>query len=108
MHDNLFDIDSSSKVYYIQETNDERYEIFFGDGIFGQSLEDRNYITVDYIITNGEEANGISAFNFAGKLIHTHSGVEYPITSGISLLSTSIIALSISKPYNADKICSTV
>ena len=90
LHDNIFDIDSSSKVYYLQEISDERYEIFFGDGIFGQSLEDRNYITVDYIITNGEEANGISAFNFAGKLIHTHSGVEYPITSGISLLSTGL------------------
>ena len=90
LHDNIFDIDSSSKVYYLQEISDERYEIFFGDGIFGQSLEDRNYITVDYIITNGEEANGIIAFNFAGKLIHTHSGVEYPITSGISLLSTGL------------------
>ena len=38
MHDNLFDIDSTSRVYYIQEINDERYEIFFGDGIFGVSL----------------------------------------------------------------------
>ena len=90
LHDNLFDIDSSSRVYYIQEVNDERYEIFFGDGIFGVALEDRNYITVDYISTNGEEANGIDQFTFAGKLSHVHNSVEYPITSGISLLSTGL------------------
>ena len=90
MHDNLFDIDSTSRVYYIQEINDERYEIFFGDGIFGVALEDRNYITVEYIATNGEDGNGISNFTFAGKLNHTHNAVEYPITSGISLLSTGL------------------
>ena len=90
MHDNLFDIDSTSRVYYIQEINDERYEIFFGDGIFGVALEDQNYITVEYIATNGEDGNGISNFTFAGKLSHTHNAVEYPITSGISLLSTGL------------------
>ena len=90
MHDNLFDIDSTSRVYYIQEINDERYEIFFGDDIFGVSLEDQNYITVEYIATNGEDGNGISNFTFAGKLSHTHNAVEYPITSGISLLSTGL------------------
>jgi len=90
MHDNLFDIGSESRVYYIQEINDERYEIFFGDGIFGVSLEDQNYITVEYIATNGVDGNGISNFTFAGKLSHTHNAVEYPITSGISLLSTGL------------------
>ena len=90
MHDNLFEIDSTSRVYYIQEINDERYEIFFGDGIFGVALEDRNYITVEYIATNGADGNGISNFTFAGKLSHTHNAVEYPITSGISLLSTGL------------------
>ena len=90
MHDNLFDIDSTSRVYYIQEINDERYEIFFGDGIFGVALEDQNYITVEYIATNGADGNGISNFTFAGKLNHTHNAVEYPITSGISLLSTGL------------------
>ena len=90
MHDNLFDIDSNSRVYYIQEINDERYEIFFGDGIFGVALEDQNYITVEYIATNGVDGNGISNFTFAGKLSHTHNAVEYPITSGISLLSTGL------------------
>jgi len=90
LHDNLFDIDSNSRVYYIQEVNDERYEIFFGDGIFGQALEDQNYIIIDYIATNGEEGNGINQFTFAGKLSHTHNSVEYPITTGISLLSTGL------------------
>ena len=41
----IFDIDSSSKVYFLQEIEDERYEIFFGDDIFGKKLEEGNYVT---------------------------------------------------------------
>ena len=37
LQDSLFDIDSTSNVYFIQEVEDERYEIFFGDGVFGQT-----------------------------------------------------------------------
>ena len=90
LQDNLFEIDSNTRAYYIQEVNDERYEIFFGDGVFGEALQDQNYITIDYIATNGEEGNGIDQFSFAGKISHTHNAVEYPITTGISLLSTGL------------------
>ena len=90
LKDNIFEINSSSFCYFIQEVSDERYEIFFGDGIFGRQLEDQNFITIEYIATNGVEGNGISNFTFAGKLSHTHNAVEYPITSGISLLSTGL------------------
>ena len=41
----IFDIDSSSKVYFLQEIEDERYEIFFGDDIFGKKLQEGNYVT---------------------------------------------------------------
>jgi len=92
IQDSLFDIDPDSKVYYVQEIEDERYEIFFGDNIFGRSLEEGNYITADYIITNGDSANGVSQFSFAGRLTYSRNGVEYTVTSGISLLTTGLIA----------------
>ena len=47
--DNLFDLGAESKAYFLQEISDERYEIFFGDGIFGKALEEGNYITANYI-----------------------------------------------------------
>ena len=72
--DSLFDVKSDSKVYFLQEIEDERYEIFFGDGIFGKALEDGNFITINYITSHGDAANGVSSFNFAGKLEHTRSG----------------------------------
>ena len=88
--DSLFDIDSESRVYYLQEINDERYQIFFGDGIFGKKLEDNNFVTVDYITSNGDSANGIDSFNFAGNLIYNRNSIEYTVTSGISLLTTGL------------------
>ena len=88
MQDNLFYAGSSSKIYYLQEVADERYELFFGDGVFGQQLEDQNYITVSYIATNGDSGNGMNQFRFNGRITYTRDGEEYTVTSGISLLTT--------------------
>ena len=90
--DSLFDIDSNSKVYYLQEVEDERYQVFFGDGVFGNKLQDNNFITVDYITSNGDAANGVSQFTFAGRLVYVRNSQEYTVTAGISLLTTEIPA----------------
>ena len=68
VQDSLFDISSTSDVYYLQEISDERYELIFGDGVFGKALEEGNYITADYIVTSGDAANGVNQFEFAGRL----------------------------------------
>jgi len=88
LQDNLFYAGSSSKIYYLQEVADERYELFFGDGVFGQQLEDQNYITVSYIVTNGDSGNGMNQFRFNGRITYTRDGQEYTVTNGISLLTT--------------------
>ena len=92
IQDSLFNIDSDSKVYYLQEIEDERYQLIFGDGIFGKALEEGNYITADYIVTNGDSANGVNQFEFAGNLSYTRNGSTYNVTSGISLVTTDIAA----------------
>jgi len=83
--DSLFDINSNSAVFFIQEIEDERYELIFGDGIFGKKLEEPNYITVNYNISDGSDANGLSSFIFNGTLVDQSQRL---ITSGISLLTT--------------------
>ena len=88
LQQNLLDIDSNSKVFYLQEIEGERYEVFFGDGVFGKALEEGNFITIDYITSNGDTANGASQFTFSGKLNYVKNGVEYTVTSGISLVTT--------------------
>ena len=83
--DSLFDITSESAIFFIQEVEDERYELIFGDGVFGRALEEPNYITANYIVSNGSNANGLSSFVFSGTILDQNERV---ITSGISLITT--------------------
>ena len=85
--DSLFNIDSESAVYWVQEIEDERYEIVFGDGVFGKKLESPNYIEISYITTNGEGGNGFEQFLFAGKLTNTRLGTT--LAQGISSILTN-------------------
>ena len=87
---NLFDVRPNSRVYFLQEISDERYEIFFGDNYFGKKLEDGNYVTINYIRSKGSQANGIVNFAFSGSITYTRNGIEYGVTNGISLLSTGL------------------
>ena len=82
--DSLFDLDGTSPVYFIQEVNNERYELLFGDGIFGLPVSEPNVIEASYIVSNGSEANNISQMNFAGQLVSNNNA---PITSNITSLT---------------------
>jgi hypothetical protein len=64
--DNILNIDKESKIYLLQEVQDEKYEIIFGDGVIGKKLDNGSVITITYIITDGKEGNGASQFSFAG------------------------------------------
>jgi len=81
-------VTGTSNIYFIQEVADERYELIFGDGVFGRKLNQGDVITVNYITTNAETANGISNFNFSGQLAYTMDGTTSTVTSGISLVTT--------------------
>ena len=65
--DNILNVDSSSRIYLLQEVQDEKYELLFGDGLIGKKLENNAVITVNYIVTDGEDGNGASSFSFAGS-----------------------------------------
>ena len=76
--DNIFDIDSTSETYLIQEVKDEKYELLFGDGRFGKKLENNAVITVTYIISDGKEGNGANEFTFAGTFKNDSDITEIP------------------------------
>ena len=61
-------ISKESRVYFIQESQDGKFEIYFGDGVTGKKLEDGNIIILEYVITNQEESNGASKFNLSGNV----------------------------------------
>jgi hypothetical protein len=83
----ILDVTSSSKVYFLQEIEDERYELIFGDGVFGNKLINGNYIEVSYLISSGESSNGVSNFNFSGRLVDSNGN---NIVENISLLTTNV------------------
>ena len=61
-------IDSSSKVYFLQEVENGRYEVSFGDGVLGKAIADGNIVIMDYINTNRAEANGATTFTLNGTI----------------------------------------
>lgn len=70
---NITTVTSQSKVYFLQEIEDERYEIVFGDGVIGEKIPDGAKVTATYIISSGTEANGIQGnqnFIFSGNVVN--------------------------------------
>jgi len=89
LYDNILNIDKNSKVFLIQEINDEKYQILFGDNLLGKKPENGSTVLVSYIVTNGKTANGASNFTFSGSIVDNNA---ITITSGISLLTTTTSA----------------
>ena len=86
--DNILNVDSTSSTFLIQEVQDEKYELLFGDGIFGRKLENESIIDVSYIVTDGKEGNGPGSFTFAGTVeTEPNSVVELSTTPSIDVIS---------------------
>ena len=78
--DNILNITDISETYLIQEITDERYELLFGDGVFGKKLENDSIITVSYIVTDGIEGNGPASFTYAGSTVSSSNQIQLPLS----------------------------
>ena len=83
--ENIFDVNKFSEIFLIQEVKDEKYEILFGDGIFGKKLSNGDVITVTYLVTNGKDGNGANNFSFSGSI---HDENDSPLITTTSALTT--------------------
>ena len=81
-------LNADSTTYFLQEVEDERYEIIFGDGIFGRGLEDGNVVEISYLVCSGSSANRLNGFDFSGRLVYLENAIEKPITAGVSLVTS--------------------
>jgi len=91
----IISVDSSSKIFLINEIQDEKYELKFGDGFFGKKLgtgenKDGDVITVKYLVTDGEDGNGAQRFTFTGK-ITSSTGTAVELGETPEIPSESII-----------------
>ena len=73
--DNILGVDGNSKVFFLDEIEDERYEILMGDGVLGKKLDNLTRIDVSYLTTSGPASNGVKAFVFSG-VIENENGVS--------------------------------
>ena len=76
--DNILNITDTSEVYLLQEVTDERYELLFGDGVFGKKIDNDAVITVSYIVTDGVEGNGPASFSYAGSVVSSSNQIQLP------------------------------
>ena len=86
--DNIVGINSTSQIFLIQEVSDEKYELFFGDGIFGKKLSNTNQVSASYIVTNGPTGNGASNFTYSGS-IKDNTDASISATVGVIVTNTA-------------------
>ncbi len=87
--DDIININKNSLIYLLQEVQDEKYELLFGDGLIGRKLENGEIITVNYITTDGKDGNGAAFFSFSGVLTDDTGSVLFPQPFNIITQSSS-------------------
>jgi len=71
---------ATSRVFFLSEGEDMRYEVKFGDDSVGRKLKDGEVINFEYLVTSGQEANNVQAFAFIGRLVDSNS-VNYAVNA---------------------------
>ncbi len=58
----IVDITGTSRVFFLQETRNGKFQIYFGNDAVGKTLSDGSIVEVPYLVTNGSAANGTESF----------------------------------------------
>ena len=108
LSDNILGVDGDSKVFFLDEIEDERYEVIMGDGVLGKKLENGAIIEVSYLTTAGPASNGVRTFVFSGILENpdgvSPSNFRTNITSTIASAGGEDIETIKNIKFNAPKI----
>jgi hypothetical protein len=101
---NLVEINNNSGIYFLEEVEDGQFEIKFGDGSFGVSLNDGNIITIEYLVTNGKDANDVLNLTYNDSILNVTSinfSASDPSSGGSERESISSIKFNAPKSYTA-------
>ena len=77
-------LNSTSQVYFLQESLTGTYEIYFGDGVLGQQLTDGNIVRISYISTEGTSGAGANSFQMLSAINGYYPSAIYPISAASS------------------------
>ena len=107
---NILDVSATDPVFFVQEIDDNRYELIFGDGVLGKALEDGQVIEVAYLTSSGENGNNIKNFVFSGEIYDENNarilnGINVTVkagsTGGDDIESDDAIKTNAPKFYSA-------
>jgi len=84
---NILSIGSTDKIFFVNEMEDEVYEIFFGDGTLGKKLDNGEVVEISYVVTNGDTTNGARQFNYNG-ILHDESQTPLSVPFTVDNLTT--------------------
>jgi hypothetical protein len=97
-------IDSTSEVYFLQEVEGGRFEVYFGDGVMGKAIADGNIVILDYINCNRDAPNGASSFTLSGTVGGFSSATVTTVSNangGTGLESITSIKYNAPRDYSA-------
>ena len=100
---NILDIGSTDTVYFVNEMEDEKYEVFFGDGVLGKKLQNGNIVEMSYVVTNGPVTNGAKSFTF-NCLMEDENNTPLTLPFSISSIVTNSAASGGATIETVDKI----
>ena len=102
--ENLVELDATSLVYFLQETEDGLYELKFGDDIFGTALDNGNILVIRYLVSNGALANDINALTYSDTITNVTAATftaDDPATGGSARETVAQIKFNAPKSYEA-------
>ena len=102
--EDFVEITALSQVYFLEEVEDGLYEIFFGDDVIGVALDNNNVIVLEYLVSNGKNANDIENLNYTGSITNVTDVTfteDGPSSNGSDRETINKIKFNAPKAYEA-------
>lgn len=98
---NIVDVNSTTNAYFLQEGVDGKYEIYFGDGVFGRKLLAGNIVQLEYLITDGEAANNSTVFSLTGSIAgNTNVNITLASSAGGGAIREAVDSIKFNAPLS--------
>lgn len=85
-------IGAADRIFFVEEVQDQKYEIVFGDDVIGRKLQNGEIVVINYIISSGSQSNGISSSEL--KFIGSATGYNLGVGSVIGTVNITPTALA--------------
>lgn len=103
--ENILSINNTSAVFFVEENSYGSTELRFGDNILGKSLTVGNILTVNYIVSSGAEANGVTSVTARSPITGSSEviSINASTSSGGAAAQTTDSIRFIAPKFNATK-----